>query len=846
MKDAFQLLLRQRKGHGGTSRQHDSQEQMKRKREYDLCPICLRSIPTSFLDIHAKTCLDSCQQQRQQQDPSPPSDALLTPGTHTSTPEPATQQSLTQASVPKERAAEGGGGSLEGTPSALHVMMQAQRRVAQQQQPQNHVFYLEWDDCNLQGPASEQIGNDDLSQRPSSSACENAQLKSGTWRCYWWMERPSKKHNQASQGPPTTSDSSQPSPHSSQQVAHHHQVPSPALPGSRPRSVPCWSATIVVKEKGRRASGAAAASSPSKSDSSTSKGGGPAAAGAPCHLLLQTNVPPCQGGSVTWQNTGMRSNVHVPAEGVWRGHPSALKSALQKAVRRGMAPAACRLCLQMLKDDPAELLRRLPIICLEDTTAHPTLLPVVVWLMCAQSKGYALGALHAAAVLDMTYQLACVGVRDHLPTHPPTLNPGPSLPSFSAVDDFLSGEDVHHESVLVKAMLLRAHYGGMAGDVESCKGYAALWCARFAASSNLCHSPPAAEDRHPLFCNVANPPASPAPSSAQPAPGAASMPPREPSAPPPQPASPLLTSPLQGTSQQQVSAHHHCGHKDASQQEGCQSVAQGTSQQQGSALHHFGHEDAPQQEVCQGPQQGASQQQGSAHHHYGHKDTPQQKGYQGPLQGAPQQLGSEHHHFGCKDVSQQEGCQGVPQEACQGSAWFAYLCSLYGGLRTAPMELSCVARVGALRRSDVPLAAIDFHVSDIVEHLLEVPHVAEAANSICCASWGIEGDTVAQMRNAMWLFRSSVNHRAWLPLRRTSLTGSSPGSKHDATGNQVDMDLVAYEHQPLIADLEQEAAQKDRLLPMWQVAEPVANQFAASLIAKRFQSSFQSNRQTKA
>jgi hypothetical protein len=38
----------------------------------------------------------------------------------------------------------------------------------------------------------------------------------------------------------------------------------------------------------------------------------------------------------------------------------------------------------MLKQDPGELLRRLPIICLEDTTAHPSLLPIVVWLMCAQ------------------------------------------------------------------------------------------------------------------------------------------------------------------------------------------------------------------------------------------------------------------------------------------------------------------------------------------------------------------------------------------------------------------------------------------------------------------------------
>ena len=43
----------------------------------------------------------------------------------------------------------------------------------------------------------------------------------------------------------------------------------------------------------------------------------------------------------------------------------------------------CALCL--LKEDPAELLRRLAIICLEDAILHPGL-PLVVWCMAAQSK----------------------------------------------------------------------------------------------------------------------------------------------------------------------------------------------------------------------------------------------------------------------------------------------------------------------------------------------------------------------------------------------------------------------------------------------------------------------------
>lgn len=51
--------------------------------------------------------------------------------------------------------------------------------------------------------------------------------------------------------------------------------------------------------------------------------------------------------------------------------------------------------------------RRLPIICLEDALLHPGL-PLLMWLMAAQAKGYVLGEAAASEVLRITYQIAAV------------------------------------------------------------------------------------------------------------------------------------------------------------------------------------------------------------------------------------------------------------------------------------------------------------------------------------------------------------------------------------------------------------------------------------------------------
>lgn len=63
--------------------------------------------------------------------------------------------------------------------------------------------------------------------------------------------------------------------------------------------------------------------------------------------------------------------------------------------------------------EPAEFLRRFSIIMLEDSLLAPSL-PLLVWLMMAQAKGFQLGRLQASACLNLVHQVAQCPVRDHV------------------------------------------------------------------------------------------------------------------------------------------------------------------------------------------------------------------------------------------------------------------------------------------------------------------------------------------------------------------------------------------------------------------------------------------------
>ncbi|KCV70820.1 hypothetical protein H696_03177 [Fonticula alba] len=91
------------------------------------------------------------------------------------------------------------------------------------------------------------------------------------------------------------------------------------------------------------------------------------------------------------------------------GAVSMLKSHLQKCVRRQRAGLAVQTAKHLATLDMSELLRRLPIIAVEDVAVHFQV-PVVIWLMSAHSRGFRLTGAQFDWVLGWVHLLAGGGL----------------------------------------------------------------------------------------------------------------------------------------------------------------------------------------------------------------------------------------------------------------------------------------------------------------------------------------------------------------------------------------------------------------------------------------------------
>ena len=231
--------------------------------------------------------------------------------------------------------------------------------------------------------------------------------------------------------------------------------------------------------------------------------------------------------------------------------PSLLKSMMQKAVRRGRSDVALRLAVALGDLSLMELLRRLPVVVLEDCSLHPEL-PALVWMMVAASKGYNPPAGLLYALLGVVLDLACSTQRDISqgllesahnildlagPTGPtcPTgscgngrsgsvvsqMSPGTSSTASpaQAVEDTRGDPCAYADTTaaavavastntnaagllrlhslpagaartLVVSMLFRASYGGLTHDVRMLEQFAVLWASRFFCICNTTSTDP--------------------------------------------------------------------------------------------------------------------------------------------------------------------------------------------------------------------------------------------------------------------------------------------------------------------------------------------------------------------
>ena len=102
-----------------------------------------------------------------------------------------------------------------------------------------------------------------------------------------------------------------------------------------------------------------------------------------------------------------------------------------------------------------------------------------------------------------------------------------------------------------------------------------------------------------------------------------------------------------------------------------------------------------------------------------------------------------------------------------------------------------------LRYGDIPLSAVDFHISSIIEELLQKPQVLSAAETLAVSQ---AQDAAGLLKRAMWLFRSGLNNKK----------------------------LVSVSCCP------QQSSDKSTLQPLWVASQGCADAWSADYIRRRF------------
>ena len=166
-------------------------------------------------------------------------------------------------------------------------------------------------------------------------------------------------------------------------------------------------------------------------------------------------------------------------------HPGLLKSMLQKGFRRKEGSKIGKLALALSKLSLLDLLRRLPIILLEDSMLHPSF-PILVWLLMAYSKGYKPCDMLIGVALNILIDCGDCNHKDIIIDD----NHGVDLNVSSAIDDGASADTSTNVSSSLKqlsysssrtilaSISLRASFGGMDDDVSMLHAFQDVWYKR--------------------------------------------------------------------------------------------------------------------------------------------------------------------------------------------------------------------------------------------------------------------------------------------------------------------------------------------------------------------------------
>ncbi len=145
-----------------------------------------------------------------------------------------------------------------------------------------------------------------------------------------------------------------------------------------------------------------------------------------------------------------------------------LKSNLQKAIRKKDINTSLKTASIIIKQNVSELLRRLPIIALEDSTIEFEDFTYLLWLLMAESKGYNLSNIDINKLLGIVKKICTSNYRDLLNTEDESL--------FN--NDIFNCKNIKLKNFYI-SVFLRVEFGTMTCDKIFLKNLANKWFNRY-------------------------------------------------------------------------------------------------------------------------------------------------------------------------------------------------------------------------------------------------------------------------------------------------------------------------------------------------------------------------------
>ena len=151
--------------------------------------------------------------------------------------------------------------------------------------------------------------------------------------------------------------------------------------------------------------------------------------------------------------------LRIPSN-IKEGNTQLLKSNLQKCVRCGYRDLALQTTIHLLAMDQNDLLRRLPIIMVEDVSSHRSF-TVLVWMMAAFGE-WKPNLIHIQWILGVVSMITKFNIFDEPPAYIEDSNM-----NIHIIDGYLKKSNLKStDMAFIYSFAIRASYGGMSGDMN--------------------------------------------------------------------------------------------------------------------------------------------------------------------------------------------------------------------------------------------------------------------------------------------------------------------------------------------------------------------------------------------